>query len=222
MVTAFVNRISTVVPEHDVHQAFVDFADGTFSQRRKQLLFRRMADRCQISHRWAGIASPESFYGDDPNKVDTATRMVEFERNAPDLAVRAVEGLELGDRAAEITHLIVVTCTGFYSPGIDFELIKRCGISSSVERTQIGFMGCFAGINGLKLAHHIVRSEPGAACSSSASNCARFTCSGPSRSKRCCRSSYSVMDPPRCWYPRTRKASLWTRSTPSWFRTPPS
>ncbi|QSE81353.1 type III polyketide synthase [Rhodococcus koreensis] len=162
MVTAFVNRISTVVPEHDVHQAFVDFADGTFSQRRKQLLFRRMADRCQISHRWAGIASPESFYGDDPNKVDTATRMVEFERNAPDLAVRAVEGLELGDRAAEITHLIVVTCTGFYSPGIDFELIKRCGISSSVERTQIGFMGCFAGINGLKLAHHIVRSEPGA------------------------------------------------------------
>ncbi|MGW0175540.1 type III polyketide synthase [Rhodococcus sp. NPDC003322] len=162
MTTAFINRISTVVPEHDVHQAFVDFADGTFTERRKQLLFRRMAERSQISHRWAGIGSPETFYGDDPNSVDTETRMIEFERSAPGLAVRAVEGLELGDRAAEITHLIVITCTGFYSPGIDFELIKSCGISPSVERTQIGFMGCLAGINGLKLAHHIVRSEPSA------------------------------------------------------------
>ncbi|MFF0816423.1 type III polyketide synthase [Rhodococcus sp. NPDC003318] len=162
MTTAYINRISTVVPEHDVHQAFVDFADATFTERRKQLLFRRMADRSQISHRYAGIGSPAAFYGDDPNKVDTETRMLEFERSAPDLAVRAVEGLDLGDRAAEITHLIVITCTGFYSPGIDFEIIKRCGVPQSVERTQIGFMGCFAGINGLKLAHHIVRSEPNA------------------------------------------------------------
>ncbi|EME18456.1 type III polyketide synthase [Rhodococcus triatomae] len=162
MTTAHINRISTVVPEHDVHQAFVEFADATFTERRKQLLFRRMADRSQISHRYAGIGSPATFYGDDPNTVNTETRMIEFERSAPDLAVRAVDGLELGDRAAEITHLIVITCTGFYSPGIDFEIIKRCGVPRSVERTQIGFMGCFAGINGLKLAHHIVRSEPNA------------------------------------------------------------
>lgn len=160
--TAYINRINTVVPEHDVHEAFVAFADASFTERRKQLLFRRMADRSQISHRYAGIASPSDFYGDDPNSVDTETRMIEFERSAPDLAVRAVDGLELGDAAAEVTHLIVITCTGFYSPGIDFEIIKRCGVSSSVERTQIGFMGCFAGINGLKLAHHIVRSEPNA------------------------------------------------------------
>ena len=161
-VTAYVNRISPVVPPHDVHQAFVDFADESFELRRKQLLFRRMAERAQISHRWSGISSPREFYGTDPNLVNTKARMVEFERTAPDLAAAAVDGLELGDRAAEITHLIVVTCTGFYSPGIDFELIKRCGIPSSVERTQIGFMGCFAGITGLKTAHHIVRSDPSA------------------------------------------------------------
>lgn len=160
--TAYINRISTAVPEHDVHQAFVDFADRTFTERRKQLLFRRMADRAQISHRWAGIGSPESFYGDDPNSIDTKTRMREFERNAPALATRAVDGLKLGDQAAEVTHLIVISCTGFFSPGIDFEIIKKCGVPSSVERTMIGFMGCFAGINGLKAAHHIVRSEPNA------------------------------------------------------------
>ncbi|QNG18166.1 type III polyketide synthase [Rhodococcus triatomae] len=162
MTTAYINRISTAVPEHDVHQAFVDFADNTFTERRKQLLFRRMADRAQISHRWAGIGSPDSFYGDDPNSVTTETRMIEFERNAPGLATRAVDGLNLGDQAAEVTHLIVISCTGFFSPGIDFEIIEKCGVPMSVERTTIGFMGCFAGINGLKTAHHIVRSEPNA------------------------------------------------------------
>ncbi|MGC0364583.1 alpha-pyrone synthase [Rhodococcus sp. 27YEA15] len=162
MTTAYINKVSTVVPEHDIHDAFVEFADNSFSVRRKQLLFRRMAERSQISHRYSGIDSVASFYGGNPNSVNTETRMIEFERTAPALAVRAVDGLELGDRAGEITHLIVISCTGFVSPGIDFEIIKKCGINPSVERTQIGFMGCFAGINGLKLAHHIVRSEPDA------------------------------------------------------------
>ena len=34
--------------------------------------------------------------------------------------------------------------------------------ASTVERTMIGFMGCYAAINALKLARHIVRSEPSA------------------------------------------------------------
>jgi predicted naringenin-chalcone synthase len=158
--TAYVNAISTAVPEYDVHDDFVEYAQNSFDERRKHLLFRRMAERAQISHRWAAFPSVASFYGDDPNAVDTETRMIEFERSAPDLAVRAVDGLGLGPAAADVTHLIVLTCTGFYSPGIDFEIMRRCGVPTTVERTQVGFMGCFAGINGLKLAHHIVRSEP--------------------------------------------------------------
>src|SRR5262249_32906070 len=42
----------------------------------------------------------------------------------------------------------------------DIQIIERCKLPSSVERTIVGFMGCYAAINGLKLAHHIVRSEP--------------------------------------------------------------
>ena len=37
--------------------------------------------------------------------------------------------------------------------------MARCGLPTSVERTIIGFMGCYAAINALKLARHIVRSE---------------------------------------------------------------
>src|SRR5262249_8616331 len=57
-------------------------------------------------------------------------------------------------------HLLITCCTGFSAPGLDFELMARCGLRKTVERTVIGFMGCYAAINALKVAHHIVRSEP--------------------------------------------------------------
>ena len=34
------------------------------------------------------------------------------------------------------------------------------GLHADVERTMVGFMGCYAAINALKLARHIVRSDP--------------------------------------------------------------
>jgi alpha-pyrone synthase len=55
---------------------------------------------------------------------------------------------------------VVATCTGFVAPGLDRELVARHGLPRSVERSLVGFMGCQAAINALKLAWHIVRSEP--------------------------------------------------------------
>ena len=88
--------------------------------------------------------------------------MAVFEREAPRLAETAVARLALGRDFGRVTHLIVATCTGFSAPGLDLELTERCGLNPSVERTVVGFMGCYAAINALKLARHIVRSEPDA------------------------------------------------------------
>jgi len=55
---------------------------------------------------------------------------------------------------------LVTCCTGLYAPGLDFEIVDHLGLSASVERTMIGFMGCYAAINALRLARHIVRSDP--------------------------------------------------------------
>jgi alpha-pyrone synthase len=52
----------------------------------------------------------------------------------------------------EITHLIVVSCTGMYAPGLDIDLVKRLGLKNTIERTCINFMGCYASFNALKLA----------------------------------------------------------------------
>jgi alpha-pyrone synthase len=59
-----------------------------------------------------------------------------------------------------ITHLIVVSCTGFSAPGLDVHLIQQLGLRADIDRTMIGFMGCYAAFNGLKTAHAICQSNP--------------------------------------------------------------
>lgn len=63
-------------------------------------------------------------------------------------------------RKDAITHLVVVSCTGMYAPGLDIDLVKALGLNSSVERTCINFMGCYAAFNGLKLAAAACGSQP--------------------------------------------------------------
>ncbi|MBP1807536.1 type III polyketide synthase [Rubellimicrobium aerolatum] len=166
---AYLNRVATAVPPNDVHAAFVGFAAGLIAGERSAPVFDRLVKRSQIEHRWSvltladggrsAVAGNAEVYrrGAFPS---TGQRMRLYERFALDLAAEAVEGLDLGERAREVTHLIAVSCTGFYAPGLDLQLVARCGLDPSVERTVVGFMGCYAGINALKLARHIVRSEP--------------------------------------------------------------
>ncbi|MBL8894968.1 MAG: type III polyketide synthase [Rhizobiales bacterium] len=171
MTTAHINRIATAVPPHDVHETFIRFAESMFPADRGRLaVFRRMASKSGIAHRYSFLApSPAGSNGPAVDRDQfymrgafptTAQRMRFFEEHAPSLAADAVERLQLGDETAKITHLLITCCTGLSSPGIDLELIARCGLSPNVERSIIGFMGCYAAINAFKLARHIVRSEP--------------------------------------------------------------
>jgi alpha-pyrone synthase len=169
--TAYINRVATAVPEHEVHGTFVRFAERLLPDRRARLLFERMVGRSEIERRWSCLApakpgcnesvDADGFYrlGQFPT---TAQRMARYEIEAPALAMKAVDRLELGEATRHITHLIVTSCTGFSAPGIDLELVRRCGLNPSIERTVVGFMGCNAAINALKLAHHVVRSTPAA------------------------------------------------------------
>jgi alpha-pyrone synthase len=169
LTTAYLNRIATAVPEQDVHGPFVLFAEQMLHDPRLRTVFRRMASRSGIAHRYSFLdphkGAPNDaheFYrlGNFPN---TARRMGLFEQSAPVLMRKAVDRLELNEaERAGITHVLVTCCTGLYAPGLDFEIVEHLGLSPGVERTVIGFMGCYAAINALKLARHIVRSEPDA------------------------------------------------------------
>ncbi len=166
---AYINQIATAVPPHQVHTAFVQFQRQMVKDPRKCTILDRLVEKGQIEKRWSCVVpsedsstasiNGEAFYvpGDFPS---TGARMRQYEIEAPVLAQRAVNGLNLGEKKSEITHIVVTSCTGFSAPGIDLEVINRCGLNPSVERTIIGFMGCYAAVNALKIARHIVRSEP--------------------------------------------------------------
>ena len=69
---------------------------------------------------------------------------------AEDVASRALEEADADPES--ITHVIAVSCTGFFAPGLDVELVKRLDLPPTTQRTFIGFMGCYAAFNALKVA----------------------------------------------------------------------
>ncbi len=172
MTTAYINRIATAVPQHDVHRPFIDFAEGMLPEGTVRSLFRRMVRMSAIEHRYSflqPISGDDASWRDSENLYvtgnfpSTTRRMQAFERFAPRLARCALDRLSLSRKErSEISHVVVTSCTGLYAPGLDFDIVAHLGLNPSVERTMIGFMGCYAAINALKSAHHIVRSEPGA------------------------------------------------------------
>lgn len=162
MEQAYINSIATAVPDFDVHDKFVKYCPRLLPDERSVKIFQRMAERLQIEHRYSFLQphadidklDVEGFYQNDAFP-GTQARMQLYERYAFTLAKRALDQLDL----TGTTHLITTTCTGFYAPGLDHQLIRHYGLRGNIERTSVGFMGCYAAINALKLARHIVRSE---------------------------------------------------------------
>jgi predicted naringenin-chalcone synthase len=171
LTTAYLNRIATAVPEHDVHDTFVVFAEKMLADQRLRAILRRIVSRADIAHRYSFLDPQKGsgqFSSHDANEFhrlgdfpNTARRMELFEQSAPVLMKKAVDRLSLTEKERTgITHVLVTCCTGLYAPGLDFEIVDHLGLSAGVERTMVGFLGCYAAINALKLARHIVRSDP--------------------------------------------------------------
>lgn len=149
-----------------MHEAFIAWAEGRIADPRLRAIFSRMAARSGIRHRWSvlppapGGGSPVEAGGFYHRLPTTAARMKAYAEAAPALALRAVRALDAEAELGRVTHLVVASCTGFVAPGVDQILARELGLPGDVERTLVGFMGCYAAVSSLRLAHHIVRSEP--------------------------------------------------------------
>lgn len=161
----YINAIVTIAPEHDVHDAFQRWAGKQITDERQRAIFARMADRAAIDHRWSVLPPPGhglsqtdagGFY-DENAWPGTTERMAVYAREAPALAEQAASGL---GNLEDVTHLVLASCTGFVAPGVDQILARRLGLNPDVERTVVGFMGCYAAVAAMRTAHHIVRSQP--------------------------------------------------------------
>lgn len=116
------------------------------------------ANQSGIDHRFFVIKDGEEnesdkFFTKDGEHFspDTKTRMTEYEKWSISLTKQAVKELALKNKIdfTTIDRIITISCTGFFAPGLDYELIKEFNISPSVKRTHIGFMGCAAALVGV-------------------------------------------------------------------------
>ena len=128
------------------------------NSKKLQLIF----EHSKIKKRHSVISDYEqdtlkgSFFGDHfPDVIpDTLKRNKIYMEKAPQMASNACkQAIEMWGRDPnQITHVISVSCTGMYAPGIEFGLIESLGLNPSVERLGINFMGCFGAFKGLAIA----------------------------------------------------------------------
>lgn len=91
----------------------------------------------------------------------TAQRMEVYAQHAGPLICKtsrlAID--RAGIAPSRITHLVTVSCTGFVAPGLDHALIQSLGLTGTVQRVHVGFMGCHAMVNGLRVAQAICQAD---------------------------------------------------------------
>lgn len=179
---AHILSIGTAVPAHRGGQTqALRFFSGVLRARAPEGDRARLLRYLELASRRSGIKTRHTVLPDylcsDPSEFEffprqwsleplpgTARRMKVYEAESPKLARRAAEAALAGTElcARDVTHLVVTTCTGFFAPGLDLALVEALALREDVARTVIGFMGCQAGFNGLRLADQIVRSDPDA------------------------------------------------------------
>ena len=77
---------------------------------------------------------------------------------AAEQAVEAAHGVEKSD----ITHVVTVSCTGFYAPGPDYAIVRGLGLKPSTQRYHLGFMGCYGAFPALRAARDFCVADPAA------------------------------------------------------------
>jgi alpha-pyrone synthase len=169
---SYISSIETAVPANKIPQKdilrFMKRHIPLDEQGQKSLDVLYRASGIEFRHSVIADYGKESpnytFYSNEESFEpfpDLQSRMVLYEKEAIKLAVTAVENCLASSAISvnEITHLVVVSCTGMYAPGIDIELVEKLGMSTSVARTNINFMGCYAAFNGLKVANEITKND---------------------------------------------------------------
>jgi predicted naringenin-chalcone synthase len=169
-----ISAIGIANPPHRFNQQriyqFMADASGLDTNNRARL--KSIYDHSGINYRYSvipdfGADSPDDFEFFLPSAtlepfITTAQRMALYQREAINIAEKAARDCISGfpvDTAKQITHLITVSCTGMYAPGLDIDLVERLGLNTTVERTCINFMGCYGAINALKTADYICRAD---------------------------------------------------------------
>ncbi len=167
-----IHHIETLLPNYSYRQDYArDRMVGWLPGKRNRRLIHGIYDHSGIATRYSVLpdfgqhAEPVLFREDETGRIIEPTTG-ERNRFYRDYARRLV--VDAGRQALaktgefeanDITHVITVSCTGFYNPGPDLDLIHGLGLPDRTERYNIGFMGCYAAFPALRMAHQFCQAD---------------------------------------------------------------
>lgn len=166
--------IGTAVPEYRLDQADVTsrLSEALTEYPEVSRWMKRIFTHCGVATRYtceSGFLEPAVQCRYIPLSSEAAVpsteeRMKIYRDMSTPLAAKAAkEALaDSGTRFGEVTHLIAVSCTGMFLPGLDAELAWQLKLAEDVQRIPLNFMGCAAGLTALRHAEEIVRNDPAA------------------------------------------------------------
>ena len=173
-----IRSIETAVPATEIKQGEVRdlFLAQPGRSRLAQRLITAAFDASDIDTRHTVIDeldqqprnAPAVFYDANAGEVlspSTGTRNAIYVEQSPELfltAARRALAAAPGIEADDVTHVITVSCTGFFAPGPDYAVVRELGLSPSTQRYHLGFMGCYAAFPALRAARSFCLSDPAA------------------------------------------------------------
>lgn len=165
--------IGTAVPAYETSQETIlnymrDAYKDDVASRKLQVLFNQSG----IKKRYSVIPDFGSHKGSNVFFTTTASetliekRLEAYKKEALPLAVKAINNafnkLDSAIEISEITHLITVSCTGLYAPGLNVDLIQHLNLKRDIQHTSVNFLGCNAAFYALKTADLIAQTDQNA------------------------------------------------------------
>lgn len=176
--TVSVRAIGVAVPQTILHQDEIRdvFRDQPGRTRLAQRLIGAAFDASAIDTRHTVIdafdheveTTTAAFYDAEQRQVlspPTGVRNDAYIEHAPPLlleAARRALDAAPGLSAADVTHVVTASCTGFFAPGPEYLLVRDLGLDPGTERYHLGFQGCFAAFPALRAAEAFCTADPDA------------------------------------------------------------
>ncbi|CAN7387597.1 type III polyketide synthase [Microbacterium foliorum] len=163
----------TVIEQHEVRDIFASQPDvGRLAQRIIGASFNGSGidTRHTVIEELSSTASTDAtlFFDRESGLLQspgTAARNDVYIREAFRLFVEVARSALDADPdivAADVTHVITASCTGFHAPGPEYEIVRGLGLSDNVQRYHLGFMGCYASLPALRAASQFCAADPDA------------------------------------------------------------
>ncbi len=172
----YLHGLATTVPEpHYTQEWACELMQRHATERRGvrrviRSIYRNsgIEKRHSVIDDWGETGAAPVFFQDEDTLLptpDTYTRNQVYTQEGRRLfeaLARSVVEAAPGFEAEDITHVVTISCTGFFAPGPDYHVVRALGLPGSTQRYHLGFMGCYAAFQGLRMAQAFCLADPDA------------------------------------------------------------